>query len=421
VSRIAFFSPLPPSPTGIADYSADLLQALSTSFSIDAFHGQDRVDPSRLDSRVGVFGAEEFGARHGRAPYDLAVYQLGNSPVHAFMEGPLERVPGLLVLHDLVLHHSRAQRFLASPEVVAYARDPSQKALRDAAQPVLERYREELVSAYPEQGERIFEVHLASVGTLLPYAYPLFQVPVRRSRMTLVHNGSMARAVAEGVPGAIVRQVPMPVSPLPVREGEAAALRQGLGIGAHEFVVGCFGLLTPEKQLHTAALSLARASHGVPGIRWLLIGEAPEPRALETLLQETGTASRTIRAGRVPQAQLAAHLEACDVVMHLRYPTARETSAALLRVLAQGRPTIMTDLENLAEVPRDAVVRTDPTDEEGDATRALLRLAGRGDLRRSLGTRAAAFIREAHSPERAREAYAEAIAEAIARPAPPPA
>ena len=69
-------------------------------------------------------------------------------------------------------------------------------------------------------------------------------------------------------------------------------------------------------------------------------------------------------------------IEAADIVVHLRYPTARETSAALLRVLAQGRPAVISDVDNFAEIPDDAVVRADTSDEEGAVTRAILRLAG---------------------------------------------
>ena len=97
------------------------------------------------------------------------------------------------------------------------------------------------------------------------------------------------------------------------------------------------------------------------------------------------------------------------MVVHLRYPTARETSAALLRVLAQGRPTIVSDLEHLSDLPDDAVVRADVADEEGEVTRALLRLAESPALRARLGAAARAHVASAHSPARCRETYAAAI------------
>src|SRR5262249_4700075 len=103
-----------------------------------------------------------------------------------------------------------------------------------------------------------------------------------------------------------------------------------------------------------------------------------------------------------------------------RYPTARETSAALLRVLAQGRPTLISDLEHLADVPDDVVVRADVTDEEGELLRTVLRLADDFRARIRLGQRARAFGKCAPAPARCLEAYEAAIEAARSRPDPKP-
>ena len=72
-------------------------------------------------------------------------------------------------------------------------------------------------------------------------------------------------------------------------------------------------------------------------------------------------------------------------------------------------------------MPDDAVVRADVADEEGDVTRALLRLAPSPRLRERLSARAAAFVAERHSPARALASYEAAIEAAIAAPIPRPA
>jgi glycosyltransferase involved in cell wall biosynthesis len=419
VRRLAVLSPLPPAPTGIADYTADVLAFLAQSHSVDAFHDQKEVDATRLPRSVSIYPAQEFLRRHAREPYDLAVYQMGNGAAHAFLYPHLVRVPGLLVLHDLVLHHSRAQMFLDSAEARAYAKDPSSAALRRAALEPLRSYEAEVARSYPAQGRRLAETHLGTVGTLLPYAYPLFRVPVEASRLTLVHNGFMERAIREEIRGAEVAVAPMPVSHAPVKRGDVAALREHLGFAPGDLVVGSFGLLTPEKEIDTVARAVARTAAALPRVRLLLVGPVPDRGALEGILEARGVKDRTTLTGRVPLETLATHVEASDVVVHLRYPTARETSAALLRVLAQGRPTVISDLENLAEIPEDAALRADLTDEEGAVTRALLRLGERPDLRSSLGARAAEFVREHHAPEKSRKAYEAAIERARSLPDPP--
>ncbi|HZM51538.1 MAG TPA: glycosyltransferase, partial [Vicinamibacteria bacterium] len=248
--------------------------------------------------------------------------------------------------------------------------------------------------------------------------YPLFRLPVEASRAVAVHNAFMAEAIASEVPGAEVVRVPMPMQPLPVEAAAVEALRKRYAIAVDDFVVGTFGLVTREKRVDTVARAVARAASLHPGVRLLVMGPVADRGALDARLASLGLASGAIVTGRVPFPELAAHIELADAAAHLRYPTARETSAALLRVLAQGRPTIMGDLEHLADVPPDAVIRADVADEEGETTRAILKLAASPSLRARLGAAARAFVERAHAPALAADAYASAIERAIARPRP---
>src|SRR6266498_2636417 len=90
---------------------------------------------------------------------------------------------------------------------------------------------------------------------LLPYAYPLFRLPVESSRLVAVHNAFMARAVRDEVPDAEGIRIPLPVEPDKVR-----ALRARYAIGEGDFVVGTFGLVTREKRIDTLARAVARVA-----------------------------------------------------------------------------------------------------------------------------------------------------------------
>jgi glycosyltransferase involved in cell wall biosynthesis len=416
--RIAFLSPVPPATTGIADYAAEVLAALGSRHEIHVFHGQKRIERNTLPGSCAVHHVDGFLSLHATSPFDAIVYQMGNGPDHAFLYPLLSRFPGILVLHDLVLHHSRAKHFLESPEARAYARDPSSALLRDAARVSLERYEAEVAYSYPEQAGRLAQVHLGTVGPLLPYAYPLFRIPVEASRLTAVHNAFMAAAIREEVPEAETARITMPVTAVGVGVDETNALRGRYGLRSNDFVVGCFGLLTHEKRIETAARAVARAAAAIPRIRLLLVGPVPNRADLTRRLEAVGVRARTIITGRVPFEELAAHMEIVDAVVHLRYPSARETSATLLRVLAQGRPTIISDLEHLADIPDRAVVRADVRDEEGEVTRALLRLAERPEERRRLGEAAATFAALRHAPSRCADDYDAAFERAAALPDP---
>jgi glycosyltransferase involved in cell wall biosynthesis len=421
VSRLAFLSPLPPARSGIADYSLDVARLLAATHTLDLFHDDGvPAEAPDLPTSCTVLPAGEFQGRHSRAPYDLAIYQMGNGPAHDFLYDLLPRVPGLLVLHDLVLHHARARMFLEGPAVRAYRADPARQSLRDQAAAALGAFEAEVAYSHPSAAGRLAPVHLGTVGTLLPYQYPLFRIPVEAARAVAVHNDFMRDAILQELPQARVMRVPMAMERVPVAAAQVQALRQRHGVATDDLVVGCFGLLTREKRIDTVARAVARASRSHPRLRFWLVGPVRDARGLLLLLRELGVADRALVTGRVPLAELPVFLEAADVVAHLRYPTARETSAALLRILAQGRPTVMSDLEHLADIPEDAVLRTDVADEEGALTRAILRLAGDAAWRHALGEHAAAFMAREHSGARCREGYESAIAAAMAAPDPPP-
>jgi glycosyltransferase involved in cell wall biosynthesis len=418
VSRLALLSPLPPARTGIADYTLDVARLLGDRHELDLFHDGASCDASGLPGSCVVRPASSFLERQAAEPYDLAIYQLGNGPAHDFLYPLLARVPGLLVLHDLVLHHARARMFLDSPAVRAYRNEPASARRRSEAAAALAEYEAEVAYSHPTAAGRLAPVQLATVGDLLPYQYALSRIPLETARAVAVHNTFMRDAVLDEVPEAAVTVVPMPMQRAAVDPEAVRALRSARGVGERELVVGVFGLLTREKRLETVARAVARAAQSRKDLRLWLVGPVRAPRPLLQLLRERGVADRTLITGRVPLAALPAFMEAADIVAHLRYPTARETSAALLRILAQGRPTVMSDLEHLADVPDDCVVRADVADEEGELTRALLRLAENTEARRALGARAVSFMAKAHAPDRTRAAYEAAIAMALAAPVP---
>jgi glycosyltransferase involved in cell wall biosynthesis len=418
--RLAFVSPLPPVATGIADYAAELLELLAGAHELELFHGQGEVETGRLPRGAPARPAAELLGRHRERPFDLAVYQMGNGRAHDFLYDVVSRLPGLLVLHDLVLHHARAAQFLESEPVRAWRSAPASGPAREAARPSLDAWRSELEYSYPGRGERLYEAHLGTVGDLLPYAYPLFRIPVEASRSVAVHNAFMADAIRAELPGTEVALVPMPAAAVAVAPTAVVALRTRLGFAPTDVVVGVFGLLTPEKRLETVARAVARGAAWDPRLRLMLAGPPGDAPRIAALLERYGLRGRAVATGRVPLAELPVHVEAADVVAHLRYPTARETSAALLRVLAQGRATVVSDLEHQADLPEDAVLRADVTDETGELTRAILRLAADPAARARLGSRAAEHVRSAHSATRVQDAWRDALERARRLPDPRP-
>ena len=82
---MAFFSPLPPSKSGIADYSEALAAEISKRVQLSLFTG----------------ARESFDA----SAFDVALYHVGNNPWHDFAYETALRHPGVVVMHEANLHH----------------------------------------------------------------------------------------------------------------------------------------------------------------------------------------------------------------------------------------------------------------------------------------------------------------------------
>ena len=302
--------------------------------------------------------------RHRARPYDLVIHQLGNGPAHAFVYPLLAQAPGLLVLHDLVLHHSRAAMLLDTAAVRAYAADPSSVRLRDATLGGREAYAERGRVRVPREARRLVAAHEGTVGRLLPYAYPLFHLPVAVSRATAVHNLAMAARDRGGGgrrPRSCRWRCRRAAAGPRVRRGGRLRARVGGRIGRVRGRV-----LRPADAGEAGGDGGAGGGAGggrtLPSSACCWWAPCPTARALDAMLERARPAGRTDVAGRVEMDELPAHIEAADVVAHLRYPTAGETSAALLRVLAQGRPASSPTSRTSATCPTTPwCARTWPT------------------------------------------------------------
>src|SRR5262249_10553390 len=98
--KVAYYSPLPPSRSGVADYSALLLPALRRRIEVEC-------------ARPGRFRRAPGG--------DVALYHVGNDPdAHGWIVEALRRRRGLVVLHEIVLHHLVAGITLARGDAAGY-------------------------------------------------------------------------------------------------------------------------------------------------------------------------------------------------------------------------------------------------------------------------------------------------------------
>ncbi len=406
--RLALFSPWPPVRSGIADYARDLAAGLVNRHEVDIYVRSPEERAGDAPPRLQRLDAHDFPWRHARSPYDLVIYQLGNSAWHDYMWPYLFRYPGLVVLHDGTLHHARAAALLRR-----------QRA---------DDYRAELAFNHPGLPRQAAELAITGFDCLVYYDWTMLRAVVISARGVAVHSARLAdQLTAEfGLP---VNHLAMGIPAASSSAGDAAAIRARHGLPADAFVIGAFGGVTPEKRIGPLlkAAGVVRRYH--PALRILLAGPEHSHFDVTAEAKAAGVLDVLTVTGYVDERELPAYLGAVDVVSSLRFPSAGETSASWLRALAAGRPTIVTDLAQLADLPTidprsRTVVHAQPTlapqapvamsidimDEVHSLVLALKALASDASLRQRLGANALDYWRAHHTIAHMIEDYERAIA-----------
>jgi glycosyltransferase involved in cell wall biosynthesis len=403
VRRIAWFSPLSPSRSGVAAYTEEIVPCLRAHYHIDVYDHQR---------------AHDFVWQHHRQPYDLIVYQFGNSPAHDHAWAYVTRYPGLVVLHDAQLHQSRALQLL--------------REHRESA------YRAELAFSHPDVPAGVADLVIAGLGGSLFFLWPMLRPVIETARLVGVHNAHLAAALEQQFPTTPVSVISMGVGEVATISADVRRIRARHRIPDDAVVFECVGLVTRGKRVNEILQALVRVVRYRPNIRLMFVGDQLGDIDPLTEARALGLSDHVIVTGYVGDDELASHLAAADACLCLRWPSAHETSAAWLRCLAAGRPTVITDLAMTADVPRIdartwleiATRRKDGTaqepmcvsvgilDEIRSIELALAHLAADRALRERLGRNARGWWSRHHTLEKMELEYEAAIERAMTRPAP---
>ncbi|MCP3963240.1 MAG: glycosyltransferase family 4 protein [bacterium] len=382
---IDFVSPLPPVRSGIADYSADLLPHLGELCDLRLVRLEDQPTAPEITGRWEVVGPERLG-EGGRLP----LYQMGNNQYHTEVYDLAMGRPGVLTLHDMVLHHFLIDRTVKLGD--------------------FESYRRQLLEDHGWVGEAAAMPMRwpGGSGMAAQFALPAHRSLVSRQIGILTHSHWAADWLREELGDVRVRSIPMGV-PLG-RQADAEAgqeFRRRHGLPLDRPLLGSFGFQTPMKRTDVVISTLAAPE--LEGVHLMVGGEVAPILELEKRAAEAGVADRVHFLGFLPFEEFEAAIAASDLCLNLRYPTAGETSASLLRILAIGRPAVVSDYAQSAELPDEGVIKV-PVGEGESAVlaRRLADLLAEPDGLRRLGRAARRHVAESHRPEAAARAVIEA-------------
>jgi glycosyltransferase involved in cell wall biosynthesis len=361
--KVAYFSPLPPERSGIADYSALLLPA--------------------LERRVEVAVAR----RGQKAPEaDVALYHIGNDPgSHDWIVEALARRPGVVVLHELVLHHLIAGLTLARGDPAAYL-DAMERDSGLAGRLLAHAY---------------LDGRIPALWETRPEDFPLAGGILDSATAVIVHSRYLERRVRELGYGGRVWRIQMPAW-------------QEVPAGAEAIegpLIGSFGHLNAAKRVPQLLEAFARMRGSQPDTRLLLVGSAAPGLELPWRLSRLGLDDGSVLwEDYVDESRLWKLLAACDVFVGLRAPTMGETSASVIRALSAGLPVVVSDVGWFSELPGEVALKVQvDANEVGSLAAALELLCGNEQARAAMSAAAIEYVRREHDLERSAEDYAAAL------------
>lgn len=379
-ARVQWVGPLPPRRTGIAGYCDDFLRAVDGLWDVDLF----LESGSRLPKLSTIRDAGE------RCPDPAlpTVIHLGNSEHHERAFQTALDLEGVIVLHDVVLHHAMLVRHLRT---------------RSEAD-----YWAELRRRYGSDGVAVGEQIVAGRPVEDLQDYPLSERYIERARMVIVHSEHARQQVMRHVPGAKVVRVPMGV-PLPAEIGRDEA-RYALDIPESQFVVASITHVNPNKRIPVVLRAIRRLATRLPETRFIIAGSQSDSEDMRREVRLLGLEGIVSCLGYVDAVTARLLAAASDACVNLRYPSTGETSASLLRLLASGRPVLITDDGSGSEVPSSVAVKIKPDEFEVEIIEAaLFELAGNESLRNEVGQAARAWVSREHSMGAAVDGYRHAL------------
>lgn len=340
---------MPPAKSGIADYSAALLDELQRQVQVTVFSDTAPV----------------------ASGHDIALYQIGNNEHHALAYETALRQPGVVVMHEANLHHLICDLTIRRNQWDGYIAEAEFNGGLEA-------------KAYAERVRRL-EVGPDYEGL------PMLRRVLEASKAAIVHSHCVEQELRRAGFQKPVAVIPHGawLPPEPDRMG----VRQRLGLSEETPLIGIFGFLKPYKRIAESLRAFRRLVRLVPDAKMILVGEPHPEFPLASLIRGLELDAHVRVLGFTPIEDFMGYLGACDIVLNLRYPTVGESSGTLLRALGLGKAVVVSNIGSFAEFPEDVVLKA-PVDasEEDTLFEYLNLLVSRPEVARTLGANARRWV-----------------------------
>ena len=347
--KIAFVTPWPDDRSGIADYAFDLISELDKlGENITVFTLAQSPEPCGNVS-IENLPVEQWDLKE----FDVIVYQLGNSrDFHGHMWELIQRFPGIVHLHDLVLHHLIA----------------TQAAKQDNWLSYFEGLEHLYGAAVRAEGERAVQMQKPLWEADDVLNLPMSEIVLQHSYGAVVHSKFVRDRIVQRLPLLPTLVVPQ------TYPNESSSL---LPRAADDFCIGIFGHVHHNREVHVVLKALCDPRLAQCDISVRVVGPCPDEKYTQHLMSLAALLKPNIKfeiLGYSSYEDFLNELTACDVCISLRNPSQGETSAIVTRALQCAKPIVVTRTAWYAELPDCVLKIGSGIGSELDLAEILLRL-----------------------------------------------
>jgi glycosyltransferase involved in cell wall biosynthesis len=325
----------------------------------------------------------------------VCIYHLKNDPAFAAVYQTALARPGIVVLHEAVLHNLLAGSLPADifeNEFVynygEWLRPFGRQLLEEISSPIRERRRAE---------------------------FPMLRRLVEASRAVVVHNPFAARLVREAlaVSGAAtsVFEIPLGIEAAsPLDEASLNAFRQKLDLSPESIVISAFGPLGTQRRFRSLLEAIAKLNFPH---RLVLTGESTG-QEYELIAQALFDPPVPVHLLRPSQNDIAHISQLTDIGVSLCHPPTGRTPPEVLAWMELGKPVIVTASDETSAIPAQAVIRIDPGESEVEMlAHYLVALGTDENMRSAIGANAREYIGQHHLLDPVAQQYRNVIQQLI--------
>lgn len=334
--KVAMWSPLPPARSGISDYTAELIPHLAKYIDLVVYTNSSFSAAYFLGLPVIIRAYAEY-KNYETEPVDLHLYHMGNNiDFHEEIYFQLLKQPGIVVLHDLSIFNF----FYSLDEKHADISLKSEVTYSEGAEASAEL-------------DKTIQKWVSSMEETNYLQLPMLKRIIENSLALITHSEFGCTLIHRYDPQKTVEfiQLGTGFSPSTTQNED---LRQKHGWRDNDVVFGVFGGINPIKRVHIILEAFGEVSKTQDNTHLVIVGREDDSQYIEQIQQtinKFGLGKRVIFIGEVPLNSLLDYIAAIDVAINLRWPTAGETSAVMMRVMGAGKPVIMSDMAQWSHFP----------------------------------------------------------------------